>query len=138
MDLPLTTLKVISFYLLHNVSTLNQCRKLSCGTVVCKQFASYKAYPNYRWDLIRWAKGYIKGRTICLRNSLGVGSLYLVRQTAGRPSAAARKNMRQRDKCCGTATGVAGSTYFKFFQRKKKVTTECAARSAKGGDPIRL
>jgi hypothetical protein len=40
MDLRLTTLKAVSLYLLHNVSTLNQCRKLSCGTVVCKQFAS--------------------------------------------------------------------------------------------------
>jgi hypothetical protein len=32
--------------------TLNQCRKLSCGTVVCKHFASYQGYLNYRWDLI--------------------------------------------------------------------------------------
>jgi hypothetical protein len=48
---------VVSFYLLHNVSTLNQCRKLSCVTVVCKHFASYQGYPNYRWDLIRYAKG---------------------------------------------------------------------------------
>jgi hypothetical protein len=47
----------ISFYLLRNVSTLNQCRKLSCGTVVCKHFASYQGYPNYRWDLIRYVKG---------------------------------------------------------------------------------
>jgi hypothetical protein len=31
--------------------------KLSCGTVVCKNFASYEGYPNYRWDLIRYAKG---------------------------------------------------------------------------------
>jgi hypothetical protein len=38
----------VSFYLLHNVSTLNQCRKLSCGTVVCKHFASYQDYPNYK------------------------------------------------------------------------------------------
>jgi hypothetical protein len=45
MDLHLTMLKAASFYLLHNVSTLNQCRKLSCGTVVCKQFASYQGYP---------------------------------------------------------------------------------------------
>jgi hypothetical protein len=30
-----------------------QCRKLSCGTVVCKHLASYQGYPNYRWDLIR-------------------------------------------------------------------------------------
>jgi hypothetical protein len=28
-------------------------RKLSCGTVGCKHFASYQGYPNYRWDLIR-------------------------------------------------------------------------------------
>jgi hypothetical protein len=57
MDLRLVTLKAISFYLLHNVSTLIQCRKLSCGTVVCKHFASYQGYPNYGWDLIRFAKG---------------------------------------------------------------------------------
>jgi hypothetical protein len=31
--------------------------KLSCGTVVCKHFASYQGYPNYKWDLIRYAKG---------------------------------------------------------------------------------
>jgi Mn2+/Fe2+ NRAMP family transporter len=53
MDLRLATLKAVSFYLLHNVSTLSQCRKLSCGTVVCKHFASKQGYPNYRWDLIR-------------------------------------------------------------------------------------
>jgi hypothetical protein len=57
MDLRLATLKAVSFYLLHNVSTLNQWRNLSCGTVVCKHFASYQNYPNYRWDLIRYAKG---------------------------------------------------------------------------------
>jgi hypothetical protein len=54
MDVRLATLKAISFYLLHNFST--ECRKLSCGTVVCKHFASYQGYPNYRWDLIRYAK----------------------------------------------------------------------------------
>jgi hypothetical protein len=43
----------VSFYLLHNVSTLNQCTKFSCVTVVCKHFASYQDYPNYKWDLIR-------------------------------------------------------------------------------------
>jgi hypothetical protein len=43
----------VSFYLLQNFSTLNQCRKLSCVTVVCKHFASYQGYPNYIWDLIR-------------------------------------------------------------------------------------
>jgi hypothetical protein len=52
MDLRLAALKVVSFYLLHNVSTLNQCRKLPCDTVVCKHFASYQRYPNYRWDVI--------------------------------------------------------------------------------------
>jgi hypothetical protein len=53
MDLRLATLKAVCFYLLLNVSTLNQCRKFSCFTVVCKHFASYQDYPNYRWDLIR-------------------------------------------------------------------------------------
>jgi hypothetical protein len=57
MDVRLSTLKAVSFYLLHNVSTLNQCIKLLCGTVVCKNFASYQGNPNYRWDLIRYAKG---------------------------------------------------------------------------------
>jgi hypothetical protein len=57
MDLRLATLKAVSFYLLHNVSTLNQCRKLSCVTVLCKHFASYQGYPNYRWDLIWCFKG---------------------------------------------------------------------------------
>jgi hypothetical protein len=31
--------------------------KLSYGRVVCKHFASYQGYTNYRWDLIRYAKG---------------------------------------------------------------------------------
>jgi hypothetical protein len=57
MDIRLATLKAVSSYLLHNVSTLNQCRKLSYGTLVCKHFASYQGYPNNRWDLIRYAKG---------------------------------------------------------------------------------
>jgi hypothetical protein len=57
MDLRLETLKAISFYLLHNVSILNQCRKLSFVTAVCKHYASYQGYPNYRWDLIWYAKG---------------------------------------------------------------------------------
>jgi hypothetical protein len=57
MDLRLAMLKDVSYYLLHYVSTLNQCGKFSCGTVVCKHFASYQGYPNYRWDLIRYAKG---------------------------------------------------------------------------------
>jgi hypothetical protein len=53
MDLRLATLKDVSFYLLHNVSTLNQRRKFSCNTVVCKHFASDQGYRNKRWDLIR-------------------------------------------------------------------------------------
>jgi hypothetical protein len=50
--LRLATLKAFSFYLLHNVSTLNQCRNVSCVTAVCKHFASYQGYPNYRWNLV--------------------------------------------------------------------------------------
>jgi hypothetical protein len=57
MDLRLAALKAVTFYLLHNVSTLNQCRKLSCGIFLCKHFASYQDYPNYKWDLIWYAKG---------------------------------------------------------------------------------
>jgi hypothetical protein len=57
MHLHLAKLKAVSFYLLHNVSTLNQCRKFSFGKFVCKHFASYEGYPSYRWDLIRYAKG---------------------------------------------------------------------------------
>jgi hypothetical protein len=53
VDLRLATLKAVSLYLLHNVSTLNQCRKFPCVTVVCKHFASYQDFPNYKWDLIR-------------------------------------------------------------------------------------
>jgi hypothetical protein len=33
MDLRLATVKAVSLYLLHNVSILNKCRKLSCGTL---------------------------------------------------------------------------------------------------------
>ena len=32
--------ETVSFYLLHNVSALNQCREGSCVTFVCKHFAS--------------------------------------------------------------------------------------------------
>jgi hypothetical protein len=49
MDLRLATLEAISFYLLHNVSTLNQFRKFSCVTVVCKHFDSYQNYPITDW-----------------------------------------------------------------------------------------
>ena len=31
--------ETVSFYLLHNVSTLNQCREVSCVTFVCKHLA---------------------------------------------------------------------------------------------------
>jgi hypothetical protein len=48
----LATLKAVSFYLLHNVSTEYQCRNFSCVTVVCKHFASYQDHPNYKWNLI--------------------------------------------------------------------------------------
>jgi hypothetical protein len=69
MDLRLATLKVVSFYLLHNVSTLNHCRKLSCVTVVCKHFASYQGYPNYRWDLtLSLLMSYICGAPCKARN----------------------------------------------------------------------
>jgi hypothetical protein len=53
MDLRLATLKAIFFCLLHNVSTMNQCKKFYCVTVVCKHFASYQDDPNCKWDLIR-------------------------------------------------------------------------------------
>jgi hypothetical protein len=32
-------------------------QKVSCVTVVCKHFASYQGYSNYRGDLIQYAKG---------------------------------------------------------------------------------
>jgi hypothetical protein len=57
MDLRLATLKAVSFYFLHNVSTLNKYRQFPCVKVVCKHFASYQDYPNYKWDLIRQPKG---------------------------------------------------------------------------------
>jgi hypothetical protein len=59
MDLCLATLRAVSFYFLHSVSSLNQCRKFSCVTVVCKHFASYQGYPNYKWDLIWYTKGQV-------------------------------------------------------------------------------
>jgi hypothetical protein len=57
MDLRLATLKAVSFYFLHNVSTLNQYGKFSCVTVVCAHFAICKDYPDYKLDLIRLPKG---------------------------------------------------------------------------------
>jgi hypothetical protein len=53
MDLRLATLKAVSFYLLHNVTTVNECRKFSCVTAVCEHFASYQDHPTSKWDLIR-------------------------------------------------------------------------------------
>ena len=35
--------ETVSFYLLQNISTLNQCREVSCVTFVCKHFASLLA-----------------------------------------------------------------------------------------------
>jgi hypothetical protein len=58
MNLRLATLNAVSLYLLHNGSTLNHCRNLSCVTAVCKHFVSYQGYPNYRWYLIWYAKGW--------------------------------------------------------------------------------
>jgi hypothetical protein len=50
-------------------STLNQCRKLSRGTVACKHFASYQGYPNYRWDLtLSLLMSYIYGAPCKARN----------------------------------------------------------------------
>jgi uncharacterized membrane protein len=57
IDLRFAMLKAVFFYFLRNVSTLNQCGNVSCGTVVCKHFASYQGYPNYRLDLIWYTKG---------------------------------------------------------------------------------
>jgi hypothetical protein len=51
MDIRLATLKAVSFYLLHNVSTVNRCRKFCCGTVVCNNFATIQDYPKCKWDL---------------------------------------------------------------------------------------
>jgi hypothetical protein len=63
MNLRLATLKAVSFYLLHNVSTLNQFRKLSCVTVVCKHFANYQDYPNYL--LTPWSRVLLEKLTSC-------------------------------------------------------------------------
>jgi hypothetical protein len=69
MDLRLATLKAVSFYLLHNVSTLNQCIMFSCVTVVCKHFSSYQGYPNYRWVLtLSLLMSYIYGAPCKARN----------------------------------------------------------------------
>ena len=34
--------ETVSFYLLHNVSTLNQCREVSCVTFVCSKVFTQK------------------------------------------------------------------------------------------------
>jgi hypothetical protein len=91
MGLRLATLKAISFYLLHNVSTLNQCRKLSCGTFVCKHFASYRGYAYFRWNLIRYAKGAVRPATqnppstAYLRSYRGDGMFQNLRTLHGQP-----------------------------------------------------
>jgi hypothetical protein len=41
------------FLFVANISKLNQCRKFSSVTVLCKHFVSYQDYPNYKLDLIR-------------------------------------------------------------------------------------
>ena len=52
MDLRLATLKQSFFYLLHNVSTLNQCREVSCVTFVCKHFLALLGAPYiYIYDI---------------------------------------------------------------------------------------
>jgi hypothetical protein len=65
MGLRLATLKAVS--LLHNVSTLNQCRKLFCGTVVCNHLASYRprvpklqmGFNSVRWGLTSFSKLFV-------------------------------------------------------------------------------
>jgi hypothetical protein len=52
MDLRLVTLKAVSFC--FNTESM---QKVILWQVVCKHFASYQGYPNYRWDLIRYGKG---------------------------------------------------------------------------------
>jgi len=52
MDLRLAMLKAVSFYLLHNVSTLNRCRVDFGVTVVCKHFASYLGYTQISHECI--------------------------------------------------------------------------------------
>ena len=39
--------ETVSFYLLHNVSTLNQCREVSCVTFVCKHF-EYRSVSEWK------------------------------------------------------------------------------------------
>src|SRR5215469_7739666 len=80
MDVCLAKLKAV----MYNISTLNQCRKFSCVTVVCKHFASYQGYPNYRWDLtlnllmatifappsnaMKWQMGFNSAFKGCMKN----------------------------------------------------------------------
>ena len=44
--------ETVSFYLLHNVSTLNQCREVSCVTFVCKHFA--REPKHFYYFLFPW------------------------------------------------------------------------------------
>jgi hypothetical protein len=83
MDLRLATLKAVSFYLLHNVSTVNQRRKLSCSIVMCKHFASYQGYPHYRWDLtLTVLMSYIYGAP-CKARTFKVVYIYIYGSTFG-------------------------------------------------------
>jgi hypothetical protein len=45
MDLRLATPKAVSFYLLHNVSTLNQCRKFPMLQLCVNTLPATKFYP---------------------------------------------------------------------------------------------
>jgi hypothetical protein len=65
-DVRLATLKAVSFYLLRNVSTLNQCRNFFCVIVVSKLFGSYQNYPNDKWDLIQRTCVLFQSVYVCL------------------------------------------------------------------------
>jgi hypothetical protein len=41
------------FVLAAQCFNIESMQKFSYVTVVCKHFASYQDYPNYKWDLIR-------------------------------------------------------------------------------------
>jgi hypothetical protein len=56
MELRLATLKAVSFYLLQMIQHWINAEIYPVAQL-CKHFASYQGYLNYRWDLIRYAKG---------------------------------------------------------------------------------
>jgi hypothetical protein len=41
------------FLLVAQCFNIESMQKVSCVVVVCKHFAGYQDYPNYKWDLIR-------------------------------------------------------------------------------------